>query len=71
MEDGMIGYLLDIKCSIELLEMDLNEKRKLISKLNNFLMRYCEHEIVDDYVDTSPDTGHNIKYCIHCGITMN
>ncbi len=65
----MIGDLLDIKYSIEM-ELDEKLKRNIISKINLFLLTHCEHVVVRDYIDISPDTGCNIKYCSRCGSTL-
>jgi hypothetical protein len=48
-----------------------NEYSDLINKLSIFLLKYCSHEIVEDYIDLTPEKGQNIKYCIHCMNTFD
>lgn len=68
----MIGDLLDIKYSIENMETsELDKKNNIISKINLFLLLNCNHVIVCDYVDITPDRGCNIKYCEICGSTFD
>jgi hypothetical protein len=32
----------------------------------NYIESNCVHNIVTDYIDITPDYGHNIKYCDIC-----
>ena len=71
MNENLILDLLDIKQSIETNEtIHLSKKFMIINKLNTFLIIYCKHEIITDYIDITPDKGCNIKYCIRCGTTF-
>ena len=71
MSDNMIGDLLDIKYSIEGMETsEIDKKNKIISKINVFLLLHCNHVIVCDYIDITPDKGCNIKYCEKCHSTF-
>jgi len=47
------------------------EYSDLINRLNIFLLKYCSHEIVEDYIDLTPDKGKTIKYCLHCMNTFD
>jgi len=43
----------------------------IIQEMNNYLKKYCKHEIVEDWIDIDPDRGgQNIKYCIKCNLTF-
>ena len=38
-----------------------------IQKLvDEYIMKHCEHNIVYDYIDITPDTSKQIRYCTHC-----
>ena len=44
---------------------------RIIQEMNNYLKKYCDHKIVDDWIDTHPDNGgQNIKYCTICFMTF-
>jgi hypothetical protein len=43
----------------------------LINKLNIFLLKYCSHEIVEDYIDLTPEKSKYIKYCVNCMNTFD
>lgn len=54
---------------------DSTEKFKdycnIIQEMNNYLKKYCQHKIVDDWIDIDPEHGgQNIKYCMKCFITF-
>jgi hypothetical protein len=40
---------------------------KLKNNINHFLLLHCKHELVDDYIDISPDESIPICYCNRCG----
>ena len=67
----MIEGLLEIKYSIELSEIDDKIKSNIINKINVFLLTHCKHVIVCDYIDITPDYGHNIYYCSVCKSTID
>lgn len=72
MSDEMIGDLLEIKYSIESMETsELDKKRNIISKINLFLLMNCNHVIICDYIDITPERGCNIKYCEKCHYTFD
>jgi hypothetical protein len=44
-----------------------NKEYSLIVKLaNDYLKKYCQHEIVEDYIDTAPESCKKIFYCELC-----
>jgi len=47
------------------------EYSDLINRLNIFLLKYCSHEIVEDYIDLTPEKSQTIKYCVHCMNTFD
>jgi hypothetical protein len=47
------------------------EYSDLINRLNIFLLKYCTHEIVEDYIDLTPEKSKYIKYCVHCMNTFD
>lgn len=49
-------FFLNIKDLIE------NKEKKYVEKIQMF----CNHEMIDDWIDISPDRSKNIKYCKHC-----
>lgn len=43
------------------------EEFKHIHKyVTEYVEKHCQHKFVDDYIDTSPDSGMNIRYCTYC-----
>ena len=71
MSDEMIGDLLEIKYSIESMETsEIDKKRNIISKINLFLLMNCNHVIICDYIEITPERGCNIKYCEKCHYTF-
>lgn len=50
---------------------NLNDYCYVLEEVNKFLKKYCNHKIVEDWIDTDPDRGGlNIKYCEKCYITL-
>lgn len=44
-----------------------NKEYALIVNLaNDYLKKHCQHEIVDDYIDTGPESCQKIFYCELC-----
>jgi hypothetical protein len=46
-----------------------SEYKKIIELINNYL-KNCKHKIVEDYIDTDPDTTKRILYCEYCNKTF-
>ena len=51
--------------------INMNDKTRILNTINIFFLNNCEHEIITDYVDITPDKGRNIKYCSRCEISFN
>ena len=51
--------------------INMNDKTRILNTINIFFLSNCEHEIITDYVDITPDKGRNIKYCSRCEITFD
>lgn len=49
------------------IEVATDETNKII---NTFLMRYCVHDVMTDYIDITPDKCITIRYCKNCGVTF-
>ena len=66
----------DIECMVRIkgllqhrapVEVDAKTEYLLIQKLiDEYIMKHCEHNIVYDYIDITPDTSKRIRYCTHC-----
>jgi len=48
---------------LEILEKNRNQIAQLERKIETLC---CNHSYVDDYIDISPESGKNIKYCEYC-----
>ena len=44
-------------------DSDIQQIHKLVV---NYIESKCIHNIVTDYIDITPDYGHNISYCDFC-----
>ena len=42
---------------------------KMIEHINHFLLKYCNHLWIDDYIDISLEKSKCITYCEYCSIT--
>ena len=45
------------------------EYKKIISLITDYL-KNCKHKIVEDYIDTDPETTKRILYCEYCNKTF-
>ena len=61
----MLGVVLNTLDAMDTVSVELTT---LKNQINHFLMSQCEHEMVDDYVDISPEESIPIKYCSKCGL---
>ena len=52
---------------IENCDPDFQNIVKLVSK---YVETKCNHHIVFDWIDTTPDDSKMIRYCIHCNKTF-
>jgi hypothetical protein len=60
----MLGVVLNTLDAMDTVSVELTT---LKNQINHFLMSQCEHEMVDDYVDISPEESIPIQYCSKCG----
>ena len=44
-------------------DCDIQQIYELVVK---YIDTNCKHNIITDYIDVSPEYGHNIKYCDIC-----
>jgi hypothetical protein len=51
--------------------INMNDKTRILNAINIFFITNCQHEIITDYIDITPEKGRNIKYCSKCDITFN
>ena len=42
------------------------EYKNIVQLIHNFLHVQCQHEIIMDYIDISPDNSERIFYCKRC-----
>ena len=49
----------------------LNDYCMVLEEVNKYLKKYCNHKIIEDWIDIDPERGGlNIKYCEKCHITF-
>jgi hypothetical protein len=49
-----------------------NQEYSIIVKLaNEYLKKHCRHKIVEDYIDTGPESSKKIFYCELCYQSFN
>lgn len=68
-----ILHMAEAKIHIERLASNKRtpEYNAIISSINHYLKRNCKHEdIIQDYIDITPELTQKIKYCNHCGLNM-
>jgi hypothetical protein len=75
-EEGDAPYSKDN--DILFLKKKICEYEEKISEIHNFkdyintkIVSLCNHNIVEDSIDISPDLSQEIKYCTHCEYTIN
>ena len=44
--------------------------KEIEHNIHNYLHKYCNHDIINDYIDINPDKSKNIKYCNICYLTF-
>lgn len=67
--DDIVIRLCDIKRTIER-DPETAKYGTLLNEINAFLLEHCAHIVETDYIDTSPDGGKYITYCLHCECTL-
>lgn len=66
--------LSDVDCVLraKLWIMRLSDSKKnksyknLVEYLDNYLVKYCKHNIISDTIDITPDLSKEIHYCTLC-----
>ena len=63
-----IDVMYSIKVKLEQISsVASNEDFVNIKKaVDAYLEKHCEHKFINDYIDTTPDSGMSVRYCIHC-----
>jgi len=67
MSERLVNLILEMRDEMARIEVATDETNKII---NNFLMRYCVHDVMTDYIDITPDKCITIRYCKNCGVTF-
>ena len=61
-----IHLLSNVKCILDDIVKDDSDIQQIYELVVNYIESNCVHNIVTDYIDITPDYGHNIKYCDIC-----
>ncbi len=67
MSERLVELILEMRDEMARIEVATDETNKI---LNTFLMRYCVHDVMTDYIDITPDKSIMIRYCKFCGVTF-
>lgn len=67
MSERLVQLILEMRDEMARIEVATDETNKII---NNFLTRYCVHDVMTDYIDITPDKCITIRYCKYCGVTL-
>lgn len=61
---------ISVLCNVHLILKELADYDFEIQQIHELVVNYiesnCIHNIVTDYIDITPDYGHNIRYCDIC-----
>ena len=61
---------ISVLCNVQLILKELADYDFEIQQIHELVVNYiesnCVHNIVTDYIDITPDYGHNIRYCDIC-----
>jgi hypothetical protein len=68
-------YILSEYCSIPHIENNKNNSvlkktTELLKEIKLRISHFCEHDIVEDYIDTCVDKSVRILYCVKCETTF-
>lgn len=58
------------RCMAEVDDEGAHEIRNITNLVDKFLLKYCQHSIVHDYIDITPDRGEYVSYCNICMCTI-
>jgi hypothetical protein len=61
-----IPSMIKARESLETRFVRFPEYNKIYHLIIEYIHKFCEHEVVDDYVDTDTETSVPIKYCQKC-----
>ena len=42
------------------------EFQQIEADIKRYIVKHCNHQIIEDYIDIDPDRGKYIRYCEHC-----
>ena len=45
--------------------------RQIHQLMESYLDQFCDHHIVTDLIDITPDRSQTIRYCLHCQKTYD
>jgi hypothetical protein len=67
-----VAVMLCVKKQLEtaLPHIHHREYLDILLKVNKYLHKYCNHDIVCDLIDIDPDRSKEISYCTICGNTL-
>jgi hypothetical protein len=51
--------------------LKINEYKNIYKLVQEYLKKNCNHIIIKDYIDISPDETKDIYYCSHCYLMEN
>lgn len=61
---------ISVLCNVQLILKELADYDFEIQQIHELVVNYiesnCVHNIVTDYIDVTPEYGHNIRYCDIC-----
>ena len=61
---------ISVLCNVQLILKELSDYDFEIQQIHELVVNYiesnCVHNIVTDYIDVTPEYGHNIRYCDIC-----
>ena len=48
------------------ISMQNKEYELIVKKMATYLSNHCKHRIIEDYIDTSPESSKKVFYCEIC-----
>lgn len=71
----VITEMCGVKQSLERSKVEVDNKVaheicNITDLVNAFLLKHCQHCIIEDYIDITPDRGEYISYCSICLCTI-
>ena len=70
--DAEVELMIRAKNICQRMPADLRSKeyQEILIKITDFLLKHCQHELVNDSIDIDPDKSIDICYCVKCEITF-